>query len=103
MTKVERWWHWRLFCPCGWNEENEYGPSRASFFNSMICTECGRSHEKWELTKGRWNKDWDSDAPWTRADWEVWVDPDKPTGPPNNLIWSGSWWRDLRGLFKFRV
>lgn len=79
-----------MFCPCDkYNYENLYDNIRDT--NIHACPECGRPSNRFELTKGRWMREWEKGNPWTRKDWEVWKDPDGPPPPPpkgpENIVW----------------
>ena len=65
---IARDWHWRWWCPCGYNYAEEVKYS----FHGPMCPECGRPGKRLELIKGRWKKEWDGNK-WDKTDWEVWV------------------------------
>ncbi len=100
MTKVERQWHHRWWCACGYNYSDD--GTRYASLEEPMCPDCGRSGSRLKSSKGRWNIDWHGEGSWTREEWEVWIDPDKPTEPPNMLRGTRSWWTDFCELFTFR-
>ena len=100
MTNVARQWHHRWWCDCGYNyaDETVFRLPR----HQPMCPECGRPGIRMVCNKGRWNVDWHGEGSWTWEEWEVWIDPDKPTGIPDitGESWR-TWWRDFCELFRF--
>ena len=79
MTIVEKQWHHRYWCPCGYNYEDELGTIKWVTTMHATCPDCGRTSNKWLLLKGRWKTVKDIGK---RDNFEVWVDPD-----PGLLSW----------------